>query len=83
MSDTSILQTKLENLVDMLENLDYMIEKHQNLDEEKDALQIRCIEQGALKLADDFSDIVYSLTDEELEEIDAALEEYSIEEQGK
>ena len=80
MSDTAVLETKLNSLVEMLEDLDYMLDKHNELDEEKDALQIRCIEKGAEKLADEFGDIVYSLTDEELEEIDAAIKEYPIEE---
>ena len=80
MSDTAVLETKLNSLVEMLEDLDYMLDKHNELDEEKDALKIRCIEKGAEKLADEFGDIVYSLTDEELEEIDAAIKEYPIEE---
>ena len=69
---------KLNELVQMLEDLDTMIDTHIEISKEN-PLQARLIENSALKIAEDFEKVAYSFTDEDFEEMHAALEEYPLE----
>ena len=42
----------------------YMLEKYDSIDAENNPIQARCIGSSAMNLAEEFSNIVYSMTDE-------------------
>lgn len=69
---------KLEELISKIEDLDAMFDAHQEIGNE-DTLRARLIESGALELADEVEKLAHSFTDEDFEEMRAALEEFPIE----
>ena len=72
------LYGKLDELVRKLEDIDAMYDSYIELSD-GDELQKRLIERGAMEIAEEFEQIVYSFTDEEFAEMRAALEEYPLE----
>ncbi len=68
---------KLDELTKMLEDIDAMFDAHQEIKND-DPLRARLIENSVLDIATEFEKLAYSFTDEDFEEMRAALEEFPI-----
>ena len=72
------LYGKLEELTKKIEDIDAMYENYEKV-KDADPLRAKLIENAMLATTEEFQDVAYSFTDEEIAEIDAALEEYPLE----
>ena len=68
------LYDKLDALVKKAEELDEVGDKFVAVDDEKNPVQVYCMEQALLELADELENISDTFTDEEREEIINALD---------
>lgn len=67
------LYNKLDVLVKKAEELDELGNELSKVDGSKNPIQERCISQAALQLADELESMTYLFTDDDIDEINAAL----------